>query len=474
MYCVLTEKTALRSWPHVPYAYYTKEDPYAKSLTKDEFEHLLLCDGEHDLEPDGTIRLLLARGLIRECAKGEQNSSWSAFREYENRYFPKMNFMMTGKCNCSCLHCFNAADNAPIMSEWSYEEALDLLDQAEACGVNAITITGGEPMLHRRFMDIVKAIYDRGMFVEELNTNGCFIDQQVLGKFRELGCSPKIKISFDGLGCHDWMRNRKGAEKQTLEAMELCIKNGFRVISQTQVHRRNLHTIMDTAQRLSDMGVKMLRLIRTTETPRWAMNAPDSCLSIEEYYDKMLDFAASYRELDTKMELIIWQFMRVHPYNRSYSLDPVHCADGNYNASAPLCKGVRGMVGVTSSKDVIPCLQLTGVFEDRGITLGSLAANSLKELLTGSKYLESACSNLKDKLSAGTKCSSCGYFKYCNGGCPALSMLFTGDQNGPDLTKCLFYENGWYQKCVEKMGDWRNIDSISHLRERSLSESFPR
>ena len=24
------------------------------------------------------------------------------------------------------------------------------------------------------------------------------------------------------------------------------------------------------------------------------------------------------------------------------------------------------------------------------------------------------------------------------------------------------------------MGDWRNIDSISHLRERSLSESFPR
>ena len=98
----------------------------------------------------------------------------------------------------------------------------------------------------------------------------------------------------------------------------------------------------------------------------------------------------------------------------------------------------------------------------------------MKELLTGSKYLESVCSNLKDKLSVGTKCSSCGYFKYCNGGCPALSMLFTGDQNGPDLTKCLFYENGWYQKCVEKMGDWRNIDSISHLRERSLSESFPR
>lgn len=474
MYFRIRDHAALRSWKGLRGAVYLKEQPYARGITAEELDVLLLCDGEHDIKEDRITTILTQKNLIEPCRRGEHPSDWSAYRHCDNRYFPKMNLMITGKCNYNCLHCFNAADNAPIMSEWSYEAALDLLDQAEACGVNAITITGGEPMLHRRFMDIVKAIYDRGMFVEELNTNGCFIDQQVLGKFRELGCSPKIKISFDGLGCHDWMRNRKGAEKQTLEAMELCIKNGFRVISQTQIHRRNLHTIMDTAQRLSDMGVKMLRLIRTTETPRWAMNAPDSCLSIEEYYDKMLDFAASYRELDTKMELIIWQFMRVHPYNRSYSLDPVHCADGNYNASAPLCKGVRGMVGVTSSKDVIPCLQLTGVFEDRGITLGSLAANSLKELLTGSKYLESACSNLKDKLSAGTKCSSCGYFKYCNGGCPALSMLFTGDQNGPDLTKCLFYENGWYQKCVEKMGDWRNIDSISHLRERSLSESFPR
>ena len=460
MYYVLTEKTALRRWAFVPFAYYTKGDPYAKRLTKEEFQHMLLCDGTNDLEPDDTIRYLLERGLIQEGKEGERNSSWSSLRAYENRYFPKMNFMMTGKCNCNCLHCFNAADNAPLMTEWSYEEALDLLDQAKDCGVNAITITGGEPMLHPRFMDIVKAIHDRGMFVEELNTNGCFIDQKVLDRFKDIGSSPKIKISLDGIGCHDWMRNRKGAEEQTLAAMELCIQNGFRVISQTQVHRRNLHTIMDTARRLSNMGVKMLRLIRTTETPRWAMNAPDSCLSVEEYYEKMLDFAAAYKELDTKMELIIWQFMRVHPYNRSYSLDPVHCADGNYNSSAPLCRGVRGMVGVTSSKEVIPCLQLTGVFEDRGIKLGNLAESSLKELLTDSKYLDAACANVKEKLSAGTKCSSCEYFKYCTGGCPALSMLFTGDQNGPDPTKCLFFENGWYEKCVEKMGDWRNMSGV--------------
>ena len=38
-----------------------------------------------------------------------------------------------------------------FMSEFTFEEALSLLDEAKLCGINAFTITGGEPMLHRNF-----------------------------------------------------------------------------------------------------------------------------------------------------------------------------------------------------------------------------------------------------------------------------------------------------------------------------------
>ena len=68
-----------------------------------------------------------------------------------------------------CLHCFNAADNAPLQSEWTAEEAKKLLDEAYECGINAFTITGGEPMLHKNFFDIIEGIYKRNMFVEELS-----------------------------------------------------------------------------------------------------------------------------------------------------------------------------------------------------------------------------------------------------------------------------------------------------------------
>ena len=58
------------------------------------------------------------------------------------------------------------------MSEWFLKEAEKFLDEARECGVNAFTITGGEPMLHSNFMDILTGIYERGMYVEEINTNG--------------------------------------------------------------------------------------------------------------------------------------------------------------------------------------------------------------------------------------------------------------------------------------------------------------
>lgn len=57
---------------------------------------------------------------------------------------------------------------------------------------------------------------------------------------KNIGCDPLIKISFDGIGHHDWLRNRKGAEEDALRAIRLCIENGFRVKVQTNVHRLNI------------------------------------------------------------------------------------------------------------------------------------------------------------------------------------------------------------------------------------------
>ena len=130
MYYRLKDHIALRKWKYVDRAIYDKHCDQADGVSQDEFDLLLLCDGNHDIEPNHCLEHLMERGYIEPCQKGEKPSEWSMLKEYDNYYFPKMNLMITGKCNLNCLHCFNAKDNAPLNTELSYEQIIDILNQA--------------------------------------------------------------------------------------------------------------------------------------------------------------------------------------------------------------------------------------------------------------------------------------------------------------------------------------------------------
>ena len=149
---ILSPHIALRSWHLVPYAHLVKGCNFARGLKKEEFELMLSCDGQTDLPESDLLKELLKRDLIREAGNGETLTPWQQPLFCQNRYVPQMNFQITAKCNYNCVHCFNAADNAPMMSEMAYADVLKLLDEAKMCGVYAITITGGEPMMHSNFM----------------------------------------------------------------------------------------------------------------------------------------------------------------------------------------------------------------------------------------------------------------------------------------------------------------------------------
>ena len=456
MYYRLKNHVALRKWRYVDRAIYFKRGDHAVGVDPKEFEILCLCDGQHDLEPSPTIADLLQRNLIEKCKKGERPDEWSLLKDYDNYYFPRMNLMVTGKCNLNCLHCFNAKDNAPLNTELSYEQIIDILDQANCIGVHAFTLTGGEPLVHRRFLDIVRAIYERNMIVFELNTNGLLITQKMLDVFKEIGCRPLIKISFDGVGYHNWIRQHPKAEDLTIKAIKLCIENGFAVKAQVQVNRKNVDVMMDTAKLLNELGVHEMRIIRTTEAPRWEKNSPQSSLTIEEYYERMLAFAKEYIDSGMPMLVDIWQFVRLQPAHKCYELVPIACNKKDFNIRIPMCKGNRGMIAVSSSGEVVPCLQMSGYFMEKGISLGNLFKTPLKELVKESPYLNLAMAPLFKQIVENDKCGNCKYYKACTGGCPALGLLYSHPSNfyHEDITKCIFFENGWYERVIKELKEW--------------------
>lgn len=458
---ILTPDIALRSWRLVPYAYYIKGVRDAKGLNKAEFEFLLKCDGKAELDENSElVKKFLDMGFIAPAREGDELSEWQKHLDCDNRYFPAMEYTITGKCNYNCLHCFNAADNAPSMSEWTLDEAKSLFEQARKCGLNAITITGGEPMLHKNFFEIVEEIYKRGMYVPEINTNGHFINQSALDRLKSIGCRPIIKISFDGIGHHDWLRNREGAEEKALAAIKLCKENGFETWAQTNVHRWNVDTILPTARMLDEMGVDETRVIRTSESPRWRENAGNACLDVDEYYEKMFEFSAEYAKEPHKMNVDIWQFLTIFPAHKAFRVRPVECAEGEYRDSIPVCRGNRGKVAVAANGNVYPCMQLSGFYDARGEFLGNIKTDGLQPLLQSGKYLSEVCTTVKTLADNNPRCAACEYFRYCVGGCRALAFGLTGERLGSDPAKCVFFKKGYYDKITALLDGWENIAPI--------------
>ena len=461
---ILNENIALRSWKDDYFGYIRKNDATCVRLDIWDFLFLKQCDGRRDLAETPLLEKLTREQVIRPAAEGELLSPWQEARRYDNLFFPEINWMLTGKCNYNCLHCFNAADNAPLQAQWSMAEAEKLLDEAADCGVLRFTLTGGEPMLHPGFRAVYRGIYERNMAVNEINTNAYFINEDLLEEMKAAGSPlPTIKISFDGIGHHDWMRDHPGAEQRTLEAIRLTVRQGFRVKVQMNVHRGNVKAMLPTLLALDGLGVQVTRIIRTSESLRWLENAPDMTLTLEEYFDSMIKLLRDYTAQQHRMNLDIWLLASVNLQRKCYQMRAIRCLDGEYSEHGFACPGVRVMPAVTADGEIMPCMQCTGYYEAHGIHLGNVKKSGLKAVLNADAYLNTILRTVGDVKRSVPQCAACKWFEYCCGGCRVLARAIGHDSDHPDPSKCLFFEKDYYQKMKEALANFKNLAAVPAL-----------
>jgi len=196
-----------------------------------------------------------------------------------------------------------------------------------------------------------------------------------------------------------------------------------------------------------------MRIIRTTEAPRWVQNAGDACLTLEEYFNEMLLFLQEYVKLNCKMEIDIWQFVHFSPRSKTYRPRPIECGEGEYRDSLPVCRGNRGMVAVAANGNLYPCHQLSGTYDYHKWFLGNVKADGLQIHLMAGAYLQEVCTTVKDLAQHNKTCATCQWFKYCCGGCRAVGTALTGDKLGSDLSKCVFFKGGYLDRLKEVLCD---------------------
>ena len=129
------------------------------------------------------------------------------------------------RCNLACAGCGKIDYPDEILNQrLSYEDCMEAIDE---CGAPAVSIAGGEPLLHREMPQIVEGYIKRGKFVI-LCTNALLLKKKIDDYEPHSGFTWSIHLDGDK-GMHDRAVSLDGVYETAIDAIKLAKSKGFRV-----------------------------------------------------------------------------------------------------------------------------------------------------------------------------------------------------------------------------------------------------
>ena len=116
-------------------------------------------------------------------------------------------WQLTNECNLACLHCIEeSGPGKAFPDELDSRQIFAILDQLSAEEVPYISLSGGEPMLHPLFFDMVSKVTAGGGQLK-IETNGHRLDARSCEQLKTLGVKA-VQVSLDGASRETFNRMR--------------------------------------------------------------------------------------------------------------------------------------------------------------------------------------------------------------------------------------------------------------------------
>jgi MoaA/NifB/PqqE/SkfB family radical SAM enzyme len=144
----------------------------------------------------------------------------------DGRRFPLSGqWEITCRCNLRCVMCYTDCFNTPDMlrQELSFPEIVRIMDEVQEAGCLELTLTGGEPLARRDFLDIYAYTKQKG-FLVTVFTNGTLITERIAECWTQYPPS-MIEISLHGLTKESFERITQGpgSYERCLEGIRLIL-----------------------------------------------------------------------------------------------------------------------------------------------------------------------------------------------------------------------------------------------------------
>ena len=166
---------------------------------------------------------------------------------------------ITTRCDLNCRFCFNwESDKKRTDQTLEYPDIQRILDAAREKGHRYLTVTGGEPFLHKDIFKTIDYACNLGFLVNIL-TNGLLIDEHAAEKLRG-NSRLRIRVSLEGADkeVHEYFRG-ENTFNRARNALQLMVKNNISVGIGFTVYEENLKEMEKAVRLCMELGCAFIR-----------------------------------------------------------------------------------------------------------------------------------------------------------------------------------------------------------------------
>lgn len=347
---------------------------------------------------------------------------------------------ITRTCNLRCVHCYSDSMAMKYPGELTWEQMEDVVVDLASYRIPSLLLSGGEPLIHPRFFDLVDLASSQGLKLT-ISTNGTLITPEKAARLKAANVA-YVGISLDGIGgVHDRFRGKEGAFDAAVRGFRNCHdigqKTGLR-LTLTRHNVENIERILDFIEEQQIQRVCFYHLVpagRGAELqvldPAAARGAIDTLIArVEAWHAQGIDREVLTVTQPADGAYLLVRMEREHHPNLEQARRLLGWNGGGANSSG------RGIANIDTQGNVHP----DQFWQD--VILGNVKRMPFSEIWEGGN--EHSATILDEIRSVGSltaeerrqrmrgRCSGCQWFNICGGGFRTRAAFANGDLWGSD------------------------------------------